>query len=166
MPGGRTSATIHYTDSCSAQGKSLMDALISQDNGIVGSNSPALASVNRGSLVVIHNPGCWCLGNSHEARCRHRKRALDKQWLCIGEIVEEVMDDYDAGAWERAGGLRWKHNFKVKWLTPIVRLNTHVKITLQEICANVGVDYRNFFHPVCHSSNFRRVVEKLVENVA
>ena len=165
MPGGRTSATIHYTYSHSAQHKPLVDMAISQDYSIVGSNSPALASVNKGSLVVVHNPGCWCLGNSHEARCRHRKRALDMQWLSIGEIIEEVIDEHDMGAWEREGGLRWKYNFKVKWLTPVIRLSTYVKITIQEICGNVGVNYRDFFHPVCHSSNFRRVVEKLVENV-
>jgi hypothetical protein len=86
--------------------------------------------------------------------------------FCIGEIVEEVTDEYMVGSWEREGGLRWKYNFKVKWLTPITRLSSYVKMTIQEICSNVGVNYRDFFHPVCHSSNFRRVVEKLVENVA
>ena len=165
MPGGRTSAGIHYTDAHSAQGKALIDIAISQSFDIVGSNSPALASVNKGSFVVVHSPGCWCLGNSHEARCRHRKRVLDKQVFCIGEIVEEVTHEYVVGSWKREGGLRWKYNFKVKWLTPIIRLSTYVKITIQEICSNVGVNYRDFFHPIKHNSDFRRVVEKLLENI-
>jgi hypothetical protein len=91
---------------------------------------------------------------------------LDTQWLAIAQIEKEVTDEYVVGAWEREGGLRWKYNFQVKFLTPIVPLTTYVKLTIQEICYNVGVDYREFFHPVCHSSNFRRVVEKLVENIA
>ena len=139
---------------------------ISEEKSIVGSNSPALASVNKGSLVVVHSPACWCLGNSHDARCGHRKMGLHTQWLAIAQIEKEVTDEYVVGAWEREGGLRWKYNFQVKFLTPIVPLTTYVKLTIQEICYNVGVDYRKFFHPVCHSSNFRCVVEKLVENIA
>ena len=145
MPGRRTSAIVKYHDNFSAERRAWKDVSISLENSIIGSNSPAMASVNTGSYITV------CTNNG--------------DYICIGKVVDLHVDEYSKTVWERSGGCRWKYNFKVEWLTPIINLTPLIKITLKEICDYSGVDYRKFFHPICHSSNYRGVVEKLLENI-
>ena len=145
MPGTRTSAIVKYHDNFSAQRMAWKDMLIGLENSIIGSNSPAMGSVNIGSYITV------CTNNS--------------DYICIGKVIKLELDEYTISVWERSGGCRWKYNFKVEWLTPIINLTPLIKITLKEICDYSGVNYRRFFHPICHSSDYRGVVEKLLENI-
>jgi len=143
MPGSRTSAIVKYHNDHSAYGMALKDMQIYLENGIVGSNSPALSSVNIGSYITV----------------------CGQQHILIGRVTEYLVDEHLKGAWERCGGRRWIHNFKMEWLTPILQLTTLIDITLKEICDNSGVDHKKFFHPICHSSNYKGVVLKLLTNI-
>lgn len=140
----RTSAIVMYTNNASVDNNSNTDMRIGFENEIVGSNSPAMSSVGQGTLVVVHN----------------------RETLCIGEVLGKATHD-ESTCWSNAGqgGREWTYNFKVKWLTDIVLVTPLLKITIKELCDYSSQDSSKFFHPVCHSSNFRNVVFKLVENI-
>ena len=140
----RTSAIVTYTNKASVGNDSNKDMSIGFDNCVVGSNSPAMSSVAKGTLVVVHN----------------------RQTLCIGEVLGKATHD-ESTCWSKAGrgGRNWKYNFKVKWLTHIAPVTTLLKIIIKELCDYSSVESKKFFHPVCHSSNFRKVVSQLVENI-
>lgn len=140
----RTSAIVTYTNNASVGNNSNNDMRIGFENEVVGSNSPAMSSVARGTLLVVHN----------------------KETMCIGEVLRNATYN-ESICWTNAGqgGREWRFNFKVRWLSGIVVVTPLVKITIKELCDYSSQDSKKFFHPVCHSSNFRKVVSKLVENI-
>jgi hypothetical protein len=140
----RTSAAVIYKNNASVGNNSNNDMQIGFENGVVGSNGTAMPSVGEGTVILVHN----------------------KETMCIGVVIRKATRD-ESTCWINAGegGREWKYNFKVRWLTDIVLITPLLKIIIKELCDYSSQDSSKFFDPVCHSSNFRNVVFRLVENI-
>jgi hypothetical protein len=137
------SRKISYSNRYSIGGKAENDMYVGYDSGIVGSNIDSMQHLSPGVLIVTTDSS--------------------KRLIHISEVIR-VATDSESRVWVERGGKMWRYNYKVKPLTPVVKLRTYLKIVINELtCGNDSDFWNNNLHHT-HSC-YRGIVQKLVEEI-
>lgn len=136
----RSSAHCCYTNTWSVGGDSKNDMDLGYQHGVVGCNLPSFGKghIIPGTLLLVH----------------------DKSHIHISEARGDA-EEHEKPLWHNNGGARWKYNYKIRSLTPVVPLTP----ALREFVRNLGVDERAFWDNIRHSSQFRDVLLKLADHI-
>jgi len=90
----------NYNDRFSIGYKAENDMILGHENKIVGSNNPFMERLEPGHIVVI----------------------TDSRNLMDISSVERKATDEEANVWKNNGGRKWKYNYIVRPLTPVIKL--------------------------------------------
>lgn len=103
----------NYNDRFSIGYKAENDMLVGYENKIVGSNNPFMERLKPGDIVLI----------------------TDSRKLIQIPLVERKASDKEGNVWKNNGGKKWKYNYIVRPLTPVIKLEDSLN-SLTGCCQN------------------------------
>jgi len=103
----------NYNNSHSIDNKAENDMLVGYENKIVGSNNPFMERLEPGHIILI----------------------TDSRKLIQISLVERKASDKEGNVWKNNGGKKWKYNYIVRPLTPVIKLEDSLN-SLTGCCQN------------------------------
>jgi len=137
------SIKISYSNRYSIGGRAENDMNVGHRSGMIGSNTGSMQHVTPGVLVVLTDSS--------------------KRLIYIAKVIRTATDS-ESRVWVERGGKMWRYNYRVKPLTPVVKLKGDLKIVINEITGGNKSDFwdNNLHHT--HSCN-NGIVQKVVEEI-
>jgi hypothetical protein len=137
------SIKISYANLHSIGGKAINDINVGHDSGIVGSNNGSMQNLPPGVLIMT---------TDSSMRLIH-----------ISKIIGPATHS-ESLVWVERGGKMWRHNYKVKPLTPVVKLTAYLKIVVKELTGGNDSDFWDNKRHHTHSF-YSRIIQQLVEEI-
>jgi hypothetical protein len=137
------SVKISYSNRYSIGGRAINDMNVGHDSGIIGSNIGSMQQLPPGVLIVTTDSS--------------------RRLIHISEIIRPATDS-ESRVWVEKGGKLWRYNYRVKSLTPVVKLTAYLKIVINELTGGGDSDFwdNNRHHTY---SCFSKIVQKLVVEI-